>query len=81
MVCQTLRLWVRLRTDNVNIPKKITSPVINKIQKLTLAKPVTPKNSVKENSVKFMRQGFVRSHDKLNLYTHGYQSRQAIDLP
>ena len=37
--------------------KKVTSPVTNEIQKLTLTKPVTPKNSVKENNVKFTRQG------------------------
>ena len=43
------------RTD-VNIPKKVTLPVTNKVQKLTLTKPLTPKNSVKENNLKFMRQ-------------------------
>ena len=41
---------------NVNIPKKVKSPVTNEIQKLTLTKPITAKNSVKENSVKFTRQ-------------------------
>ena len=43
------------RTD-VNIPKKVTLPVTNKVQKLTLTKPLTPKNSVKENNLKFTRQ-------------------------
>ena len=43
-------------STDVNIPKKTKSPVINKIQKLTLMKSVTPKNSVKENSVLFTRQ-------------------------
>ena len=41
---------------NVNIPKKVTLPVINEVQKLTLTKPLTPKNSVKENNLKFTRQ-------------------------
>ena len=42
---------------NVNTPNKVTSPVTKKIQKLRLAKPGSPKNSVKENSVKVTRQG------------------------
>ena len=42
---------------NVNILKKVTSPVTNEIQKLTLTKPVIPINSFNENSVKFTRQG------------------------
>ena len=41
---------------NVNILKKVTLPVINEVQKLTLTKPLTPKNSVKENNLKFTRQ-------------------------
>ena len=42
---------------NVNIAKKVTSPVTNNIEKLTLTKPGTSRRSVKENSVKFTRQG------------------------
>ena len=42
---------------NVDIPKKVTLPVTNEVQKLTLTKPLTPKNSVKENNLKFTRQG------------------------
>ena len=44
-------------STDVNIPKKATSSVINKIKKLTLMKSVTLKNSVKENSVLFTSQG------------------------
>ena len=41
---------------HVNTPKKVTSPVAKDIQKLRVTKPATPKNNVKENSVKFTRQ-------------------------
>ena len=44
-------------STDVNIPKKATTQVINKIKKLTLMKSVTLKNSVKENSVFFTSQG------------------------
>ena len=44
-------------STDVNIPKKATTQVINKIKKLTLMKSVTLKNSVKENSVLFTSQG------------------------
>ena len=43
-------------STDANIPKKITSPVINKIQKVTLIKPLTLENSVKGKSVMFTRQ-------------------------
>ena len=61
--------------NNVNIPKKVISPVAQEIQKLRkrrssgleivdhlleidgLTKPITPKYSVKENSIKFTTQG------------------------
>ena len=42
---------------NVNTPKKITQPVAKEIEKLRLTKSATPKNRVKENSVKLQGEG------------------------
>ena len=38
---------------NVNIPKKVTSPVTNEIQKLTLTKPVTLKIVLKKIALSY----------------------------
>ena len=42
---------------SVNIPEKVTSPMAKEIQKQRLTKPTTTKNSAKEYSVNFTRQG------------------------
>ena len=60
MVCQTLKLGLEIMGTSstyADISKKRISPVINKIQKLTPVKPLTPENNGKENSVMFTRQG------------------------